>query len=210
MGLRYLADEVTSEDIIKKSRFITRLFPVDDPLAAKARIAQIRSQDYGARHHAYAMVIGADAAIQRSSDDGEPAGTAGVPMLEVLRREHVTDILAVCTRYFGGVLLGKGGLIRAYAGGVGDSLALARFWTAQHRLLLEVSVAASQAGRAENLLRNLAVLNGEVGIGQIAYGETTKLEVRLPPPQRDEVRMALAAGGIHAVIRDLGTITEHR
>ncbi|MDR0593861.1 MAG: YigZ family protein, partial [Bifidobacteriaceae bacterium] len=127
MALRRLVSEVRSEETVKKSRFITRLIPVQDTAAAKAAVARIRRQDHGARHHAYAMVIGSDAAVQRSSDDGEPAGTAGAPMLKVLRHEQVSDILAVVTRHFGGVLLGRGGLIRAYAGGVAAALALAEF-----------------------------------------------------------------------------------
>ncbi|MDR1634593.1 MAG: YigZ family protein [Bifidobacteriaceae bacterium] len=199
MPLAYLADEVTSEEIIKKSRFITRLFPVADPEAAKARIAAVRRRDHGARHHAYAMVIGSDAAVQRSSDDAEPAGTAGVPMLEVLRREQVTDILAVSTRYFGGVLLGRGGLIRAYAGGVATALSLARLHRDDPRLRLGLAVPAGGAGRAENLLRDWAAANPAVGIGQVVYGEVTTVEVELPPDLRPELEAALAGAGLRPV-----------
>ncbi|MDR1186217.1 MAG: YigZ family protein [Bifidobacteriaceae bacterium] len=205
MGLRYLAGEVTSAEVIKKSRFITRLFPMADPAAAKAQIAAVRRQDYGARHHAYAMVIGDDAAVQRSSDDGEPAGTAGVPMLEVLRRERVSDVLAVSTRYFGGTLLGKSGLIRAYAGGVAAALALAEFRVEEVLAHLEIAVAAGAAGRAEHLLRNLSAGSPAIGIGQVVYGETTTLEVALPPELRGEVEAALAASGLPLEVRDLGS-----
>ncbi|MDR2565652.1 MAG: YigZ family protein [Bifidobacteriaceae bacterium] len=199
MGLGYLADEVTTEEIVKKSRFITRLFPVLDPVSAKERVAAVRRGDHGARHHAYAMVIGDDAAVQRSSDDGEPAGTAGAPMLEVLRREQVTDILAVCTRYFGGVLLGRGGLIRAYGGGVAAALAQAELRREEPRCHLALAVPASGAGRAENLLRNLAAANPAVGMGQVAYGEMTTLEISLPPDLRPQIEAALAAAGLSVV-----------
>jgi uncharacterized YigZ family protein len=208
MELRYLAEEVTSQEIVKKSRFITRLFPVPDAAAAKAQIAAVRRRDYGARHHAYAMVIGDDAVIQRSSDDGEPAGTAGVPMLEVLRRQRVSDILAVSTRYFGGVLLGKGGLIKAYAGGVAAALALAQFRTVEVRLRLEISLTPATAGRAEHLLRNLAAANPAILIGQTVYGQEVKLEICLPPELRPVLDAALASSGLDPAVRELGLASQ--
>ncbi|MDR0365685.1 MAG: YigZ family protein, partial [Bifidobacteriaceae bacterium] len=122
MEPRYLAESLTHQQTIKKSRFITRLFPLEQADAAKELIAQVRKQDHAARHHATAMIVGPDAALQRSNDDGEPAGTAGAPMLQALQRAAVTDILAVVTRYFGGVLLGKAGLAAAYGGGVEEAL----------------------------------------------------------------------------------------
>ncbi|MDR3107200.1 MAG: YigZ family protein [Bifidobacteriaceae bacterium] len=196
MGLRYLAQEVSVEEIVKRSRFITRLLPVKDSAAAKAAVASVRRQDYAARHHAYAMVIGSDAAVQRSSDDGEPAGTAGAPILQILRREQVSDILAVVTRYFGGTLLGRGGLIRAYAGGVATALALAEFRTAEPRLETDVAVAASQAGRAEHLLRAFAAGNPAVGIVQITYEPNMTARLSLPPELLPDLASTLAAAGL--------------
>jgi putative IMPACT (imprinted ancient) family translation regulator len=201
--LRHLAEEVTSEETIKKSRFITRLFPVDSPTQAKERLTAVRRHDYGARHHTYAMVIGDDAAVQRSSDDGEPAGTAGAPMLELLRLERVTGVLAVSTRYFGGVLLGRAGLIRAYTGGLKAALALAKFWVDEPRLRLEITVPVSLGGRAENFLRHWAAADGAVGIGQVVYGDQTTLELSLPPELRAELETRLAAGGLAELIRYL-------
>ncbi|MDR0626814.1 MAG: YigZ family protein [Bifidobacteriaceae bacterium] len=195
-GLRHLAQAVTSEEIVRKSRFITRLFPVADAATAKEHLNAVRRRDHAARHHASALVIGTDAAVQRSNDDGEPAGTAGLPMLEVLRRERVTDILAVSTRYFGGILLGRGGLIRAYGGGVSAALALAEFWVDEPSLHLTVTVPAAQGGRAENLLRDWAARAEGVGIGQVVYGEQTELALSLPPERLTELEAKLAQAGL--------------
>ncbi len=104
-----------AELIIKKSRFIGRCFPVDSEAAAAARIGLIKKSCWDATHNCYAYRIGAGGALSRSSDDGEPSGTAGAPILCVLSRRELTNVLCVVTRYFGGILLGAGGLIRAYA-----------------------------------------------------------------------------------------------
>ena len=94
---------------IKRSRFLTRLCRVTTEEAARAVIDGQRSRFFDARHHCSAFVLGPGARISRSSDDGEPAGTAGTPMLSVLHAHHLTDVVAVVTRYFGGVKLGAGG-----------------------------------------------------------------------------------------------------
>src|SRR6185312_12810844 len=100
MADRYLsvATPVLHEIEIKRSRFLCALAPVADEAAARAVIAARRKAEPAARHHCHAFVLGADGRTQRSSDDGEPAGTAGVPMLEVLRRREVTDTVAVVSR----------------------------------------------------------------------------------------------------------------
>ncbi|MCX4746433.1 YigZ family protein [Kitasatospora sp. NBC_01287] len=138
---------------VKRSRFICHLARVGDEEAAQEFIARIRKQYWDARHNCTAFVVGAEQRRERSNDDGEPGGTAGVPMLEVLRRRGVTDTVAVVTRYFGGVLLGAGGLVRAYGGAV--SAALDEVGLAQrHRVaLLVVAADHSRAGRLENELR---------------------------------------------------------
>ena len=104
------------EQNIKKSRFITHLFRITDEANAQAKIAEVRAADPKANHHCFAYLLGADDHIQRMSDDGEPSGTAGSPILEVLKNNQLHDVLAVVTRYFGGIKLGAGGLIRAYSG----------------------------------------------------------------------------------------------
>ena len=102
----------------KKSRFIADIFPVHSVDEANEKIAAMRKQYWDARHNCSAMIIGERGEFSRSSDDGEPSGTAGRPMLAVLTGAGVTNVCAVVTRYFGGVLLGTGGLVRAYSGAV--------------------------------------------------------------------------------------------
>lgn len=106
----------------KKSRFIATIEHVDTEEEAVAFIARLKKQYYDARHNCSAFVIGEDGQLMRSNDDGEPSGTAGRPMLEVLTAQKITNAVVVVTRYFGGTLLGTGGLIRAYQGAVKAAL----------------------------------------------------------------------------------------
>ncbi len=148
-----LARDGTAEIEVKHSRFRCTLQRVEDEESARALVALLRRQHWDARHHCSAFVIGPDAGLQRSSDDGEPAGTAGGPMLEVLRGAGVSDVVAVVTRWFGGTLLGAGGLVRAY----GDSVraALAEAGTLRRSLVRELALdlAHADAGRIEGDLR---------------------------------------------------------
>lgn len=116
MGKSYkiLFEGKSAEIVEKKSRFIANLFPVETEEEAIKYIEQIKKQYWDARHNCYAYVIGENNELQRFSDDGEPGGTAGKPMLEVLLGEEVHNVVVVVTRYFGGILLGTGGLVRAY------------------------------------------------------------------------------------------------
>lgn len=112
----------TYEIEIKKSRFICSLYRIKDEDHAKEIIAAVKKEHWKANHNCSAYCLGERQEIQRSSDDGEPSGTAGVPMLEVLKVKELKDVLAVVTRYFGGTKLGAGGLIRAYSSSVSESL----------------------------------------------------------------------------------------
>jgi uncharacterized YigZ family protein len=121
-----VALEATSEFVEKKSRFISHVKPVTTETEATAYIESIKKQYWDARHNVYAYIIGKNSELQRYSDDGEPQGTGGIPMLEVLRGAEVTDVVAVVTRYFGGTLLGTGGLVRAYTRGAKDGIEAAK------------------------------------------------------------------------------------
>ncbi len=112
----------TGEIVEKKSRFIASIRAVESEAAAIAFIEQTRKRYYDARHNCYAFVVGSDGALTRCSDDGEPSGTAGRPMLEVLLGLELKNAAVVVTRYFGGVLLGTGGLVRAYTQAVQEAL----------------------------------------------------------------------------------------
>ena len=112
-----------SEFIEKRSRFISHLWPVETEEEAQAHIREIKSKYYDARHNCWCYLLGQN--VLRYSDDGEPQGTAGQPMLKVFERENVTNVCCVVTRYFGGILLGAGGLTRAYSKGAKDALVVA-------------------------------------------------------------------------------------
>ena len=111
---RVITAEGTGEIIEKKSRFIANVFSVDSIEQAEERIAQMQKKYWDARHNCYAFVIGEGGSLTRCSDNGEPSGTAGKPILEVIKGAGITNVLIIVTRYFGGVLLGTGGLVRAY------------------------------------------------------------------------------------------------
>lgn len=108
--------------VINKSEFITHLYKVETIDEVNEILALNNKKYYDATHNCYAYILGDNQDIQKASDDGEPQKTAGFPMLEVLKRANLTNILAITTRYFGGILLGAGGLIRAYAGSVSEAL----------------------------------------------------------------------------------------
>lgn len=110
------------EIVEKKSRFIANIFPVDSEEEALEQIARMKKKYYDARHNCFAYVIGDKNETERCSDDGEPSGTAGRPMLEVLTGQGIHNAVAVVTRYFGGTLLGTGGLVRAYSGAMKEGL----------------------------------------------------------------------------------------
>ena len=123
-----LEKELSAEIVEKKSRFIVNLFYVDSVEEAEEKIKIIKKRYYDAKHNCFAYIVNDDKVfIKKSSDDGEPSGTAGAPMVEILEKQGLANLLIVVTRYFGGILLGTGGLVRAYS----DSLkkALEKAWT---------------------------------------------------------------------------------
>jgi uncharacterized YigZ family protein len=141
-----LAADVETELVERKSRFLTRLHRVDEVEQADALLRAARAEHPNARHHCTALVLdetAARAAMHRSSDDGEPAGTAGMPMLQALLHAELVDCFAIVIRYFGGVKLGAGGLVRAYTAGieqaVGEAVLLRRteLWAAAHGAAVE-------------------------------------------------------------------------
>ncbi len=138
---------------IKKSRFITYLHRTESEADAKAFLTAIRRLHPDATHHCYAFIIGEHNEIKRSNDDGEPAGTAGVPMLECLDRNHMQDIIAITVRYFGGIKLGAGGLIRAYSKSVSHALSSAQITKKQWMEKYEIRFSYDLIGRIDYYFR---------------------------------------------------------
>ena len=182
-----VARPAVAEVEIKRSRFLCRIEPVTTEEQARAVVEEERKRYWDARHHCSAFVLGHAADVQRSNDDGEPSGTAGAPMLEVLRGRGVSDVVAVVTRWFGGVLLGAGGLVRAYSDAVRAGLDEAG--VRQRRLLnmYDVDVPHADAGKLENGLRahDVAVLG-------VDYGAQARMHLAVPAAEVEALPRLLA------------------
>lgn len=141
------------EIIIQKSRFITYLARATTEEQAQAFISELKKKHHDANHNCSAYVIGERNEIQKANDDGEPSGTAGVPMLEVLKKRDLRDTVVVVTRYFGGIKLGGGGLIRAYGSSVSKALNAVGVVERIEHTVVSVNVDYTWLGKLENELR---------------------------------------------------------
>ena len=150
--MKSIKGEVKNEIVIEKSRFITYLFNVDSSQKAKDLIQELRKAHSEANHVVYAYILENDS---RSNDNNEPKGTAGLPTLEVLRKENLINVLAVTVRYFGGIKLGASGLLRAYTKGVSEALKLANFTTLKESISFELSITYKDSFFLEKHLDNL-------------------------------------------------------
>ena len=153
-GYRSVDKSSETEYIINRSRFIGRCFPVTSEEAALSLLGDIRKKHWDATHNCFAYRIGETASIARFSDDGEPGGTAGMPIMDVLRSKELTDVLVVVTRYFGGVLLGAGGLVRAYSRSAADAVAEAGIVSYIPAKQLSISMDYSRYGGMEQYIRS--------------------------------------------------------
>lgn len=197
-----IAAPVDHELVIKKSRFIAHAAPVGSPEDADVIIADVKRRAWDARHNCSAQVTGDRGERARSSDDGEPSGTAGVPMLEVLLRREITDVVVIVTRYFGGIKLGAGGLVRAYSSAVSEALDLATIVDRRILACATVAVNHADAGRYDNILREWVRGHGAV-LADPVYGVRAEFEVWTPPSEIAALSAELAtasSGVVQAVI----------
>lgn len=173
----------------KKSRFIATVRPVQTEEEAAELIESVKKKYWDARHNCYAYVLGQNQDIQRYSDDGEPGGTAGRPMLDVLLGENIHDTLVVVTRYFGGVLLGTGGLVRAYQGAAKEGLASSLVIVREEGLRLGITAEYTDLGKIQYIL-------GENGIPVLdsTYTEKVELEALVPAGHLETIKEALTDG----------------
>lgn len=141
----------TAEIEEKKSRFIAVFETVETEEAALSFIESVRKKHYDARHNCFAFIIGKKSELERCSDDGEPSGTAGRPMLDVLKGAGLTNVVCVVTRYFGGTLLGTGGLTRAYSAAVKEGLLNSEIGLMRYGISYEVKVDYSLVGKMQYL-----------------------------------------------------------
>lgn len=185
------ADElVTHEFEVKRSRFIGWVARATTEDEARAVIAAAREEYPDARHHCSAFIVHQDGAqpIERSSDDGEPSGTAGKPMLEVLKGSGMQDVVAVAIRYFGGIKLGTGGLVSAYTASVADTLEQVTRVTREVRELGTVDFPHAEAGRIESELRTAGI-----DVVDVEYGRAAAYTLAFAPGERERVDALLAA-----------------
>ncbi len=181
-GFKSLKNGGTAEIVEKKSRFIATLRPVNSEEEALAFFAEMKKKYYDARHNCTAFAIGANNECTRSSDDGEPSGTAGRPMLDVLVKEGVHNVAVVVTRYFGGTLLGTGGLVRAYQLAVQEGLKNCEFKTQITGKKLNIKADYTLLGKLQYILASEGLGNPET-----VYSDAVELNVMVPSDKVERV-----------------------
>ncbi len=186
----------------KKSRFIANVVPVASQEEAAEFIDAMRKKYYDARHNCSAFIIGRNKELTRCSDDGEPGGTAGKPILEVLLSADVTNVAAVVTRYFGGTLLGTGGLVRAYTQAAKEGLADAGIALMRYGTELTIAIDYTDVGRIQHLLGTK-----QIEIKASRYTEKAELDICVPAVLQEEIEKEViekTAGRAKIIIRGEG------
>lgn len=191
------------EIVEKKSRFIATVEKIDTEEEALAFIARMKKQYWDARHNCYAFVAGKNHELQRCSDDGEPNGTAGRPMLEVLLREDIHNIAVVVTRYFGGTLLGTGGLVRAYQKSVQEGLYNSIIIERMQGQLLDIHTDYNGIGKIQYIAaqREISVLDTE-------YTDKVMVKLIVPVEKMKELQEAVTEGTNGTAVYQLGEEVE--
>lgn len=184
--IRIIYEAGEGEITEKKSRFIATVRPVHSEEEATSFINEMKKKYWDARHNCSAFVIGDRQELTRCSDDGEPAQTAGRPMLDVLLKEGITNVVVVVTRYFGGVLLGTGGLVRAYQAAVHAGLDNCTILEKHSGQLLSVRVDYNGVGKLQYLFgqQQISIVNSE-------YGSDVTFDVLIPKEQKNSMEKAI-------------------
>lgn len=179
----------TAEIVEKKSRFIANVFPVSTEDEALEILEKLRKQYWDARHNCWAYVIGTEHMTVRCSDDGEPSQTAGKPMLDVIMGQELHNVLVIVTRYFGGTLLGTGGLVRAYSKATQEGLAHSMIITKIYGIKLEIYTDYTGLGKIQYILgqRGMKMLDTE-------YTDAVKLTVLVPEEEQKVLEAELIEG----------------
>lgn len=184
---RTIKENTMDEIEIKKSKFICFLKRVDTEEEAIEFIEGIKKEHWKASHNCSAYTLGVNDDIQRATDDGEPTGTAGIPMLEILLKRKLKNVVAVVTRYYGGIKLGAGGLIRAYGGSVNQAVDKVGIVERQLQHLIDVTVSYSQSGHVEHSLRE-----ANYTIQDISYAEDITYHCVVPLEAEDRFKKDIA------------------
>lgn len=175
-----IKDKIENTIIIKKSKFICQIFRVNSIEEINEILANTRKKYYDATHNCYAYILGDNQDIQKASDDGEPQKTAGGPMLDVLKKNNLTNVLAIVTRYFGGTLLGAGGLIRAYSTSVSEALENIKLYVDKLQTKFNLTISYSDYNNVLNIkdinIIETSFLNDVIIIGSIDLDKFDDLE----------------------------------
>lgn len=179
----------TGEIVEKKSRFIATVRPVKSEEEALAFLEEMKKKYWDARHNCFVYSVGLNREYTRCSDDGEPSGTAGRPMLDVILGEDIYNVAVVVTRYFGGVLLGTGGLVRAYSKAVQEGLAASRIIEKRRGISMKVTTDYTGIGKIQYIAgeRSIPILNSE-------YTDKVVLELLIPLDETEAVQKAVTEG----------------
>lgn len=177
-----IKDNGLFEEEIKKSRFICLIKRITTEEEGKAFITAIKKEHYKANHSCSAMIIGDKSQIKRSSDDGEPSGTAGIPMLSVLEKQGLTNLVVVVTRYFGGIKLGTGGLIRAYSGVTATAIRELGIVDVKKQAGLEVTLTYPQYQTYAHFLEQVALMETET-----LFSDTITTAIYFDPEREEEI-----------------------
>ena len=186
MAYKVIYEGGEGEIVEKKSRFIATVRPVESEEEAVAFINEMKKKYWDARHNCSAFVIGEHQELTRCSDDGEPAQTAGRPMLDVLLKEGITNVAVVVTRYFGGVLLGTGGLVRAYQKATQEGLAASQIIEKRSGFLLYIGIDYTGLGKLQYLFAQK-----EITIVDTEYAADVLMNVLVPSERKTEIEKAI-------------------
>ena len=181
--LKTISGNSQAEIIEKKSKFIANLFRIDTEEEGEDIIKQIKKKFHDARHNCYAYrIIKDNQILQRFSDDGEPSGTAGAPMLAILEKLELTNVLVVVTRYFGGILLGTGGLVKAYSEATKQAIGKAHIITIEQGYLLEVIISYSELEKFKYFCKQ-----NQIVIKKEEYLDNINLNIELSEKMKDKI-----------------------
>ena len=181
--LKTIKENTSSEIVEKKSKFIANLFYVQTQEEAEEKIKEIRKKYHDARHNCYAYsIMTKEGIINKMSDDGEPSGTAGNPMLNIILKKELINVLVIVTRYFGGILLGTGGLVRAYSDATLEAIEKAEFVIEQIGYELEIIINYQELEKIEYYCEKngLYIINKE-------YGEKIKCNIEVTKEEKDKI-----------------------
>lgn len=197
---RYLTirKEAIAEQTIEKSRFIAHVRPVETREDANAFFSEIRALHRNATHNVPALVIGEKSEIQWASDDGEPQGTSGAPIVQMIVNEGITNIAIIVTRYFGGIKLGTGGLVRAYTSSVKLALEVAGTCEVRERNLLYFKIDYTYLGKLQNLAQN-----GEFELINAHYEDMVTVELATEP-EKTQILIGILANLTGGQYEELG------